>query len=246
MNLLIDIGNTRIKSAVSHGVGLNAQASSVWRDRNPNEVFTSLWHDVSPARVIVSNVAGDTIAEQLRHWCDREEWPKPEFAKSESKSGDLMCAYANPSQLGVDRWVALQGALTITDSAVLVIDCGTATTVDLVTSKKIHRGGAILPGISTMRRALAGGTANLDVPAGQVKAFADNTRDAIAGGTAYTLAGAIDRLAIEAKNLCDESIINIITGGEAELVRPLLFISTQINADLVLLGLEAIAENKLN
>lgn len=246
MNLLIDIGNTRIKSAVSHGHGLSAQTSGVWRDRDSSEVFTSLWRHVLPARVIVSNVAGDTIGEELWQWCVSRGWPNPEFAKSESKSGDLICAYIEPSQLGVDRWVAMQGALTLTKSAVLVIDCGTATTVDLVTSEKIHRGGTILPGVSTMRRALAGGTANLDVPAGKITAFADNTQDAIAGGTAYALAGAIDRLATEAENLCDEPMINIITGGEAELVQPLLFINTQFDADLVLLGLEAISEKKLN
>lgn len=246
MNLLIDIGNTRIKSALSHGGGLSAQTSSVWRDRNSNEVFTSLWRHLAPTKVVVSNVAGDIIGEQLRHWCVSRGWPKPEFAKSESETGGLVCAYIDPSQLGVDRWVAMQGALTLTASAVLVIDCGTATTVDLVTSKKIHRGGAILPGVSTMRRALAGGTANLDVPAGEVTSFANNTQDAIAGGTAYALAGAIDRLATEAKNLCDEPMINIITGGEAELVQHLLFINTQFDADLVLLGLEAIAEKKLN
>lgn len=246
MNLLIDIGNTRIKSALSGGRGLSEQTSSVWRDKSPSEVFARLWSNVSPERVIVSNVAGDRLAEQLQSWCEKQGWSKPEFAKSEARTGDLICAYPKPSQLGVDRWVAVQGALTLTSSAALVIDCGTATTVDLVTSTKIHRGGAILPGISTMRQALAGGTANLDVPEGQVTAYADNTQDAIAGGTAYALAGAIDRLAFEAKGLCDEPMINIITGGEAELVRPLLNISTQLSVDLVLLGLEAIAEKKLN
>ncbi len=242
MNLLIDIGNTRIKSALSDGQGLSGQMSRVWREQPLSDVFSSMWADLSPIRVIVSNVAGDELTGELESWCRDQSWPKPRFAKSEAKTGDLICAYPNPTQLGVDRWVALHGAIKLTSSAALVIDCGTATTVDLVTSKKIHRGGAILPGISTMRRALAGGTANLDVPEGQVTAFADNTQDAIAGGTAFALAGAIDRLACEAMSLCDEPMINIITGGEAELVRPLLNISTQYDADLVLLGLEALLE----
>lgn len=244
MNLLIDIGNTRLKSAISNGKTLDYWRSHAWREQALEEVFTELWSDLKPHRVVVSNVAGDAMEQALESWV-RAYWKiVPEFARTSPQVGDLVCAYSNPEQLGIDRWVAVQAAVSLYDSAVIVVDCGTATTIDLITADRKHRGGAILPGIRTMRRALAGGTANLDVPDGDVTAFANNTRDAIAGGTVYAVCGAIDRLVAEAKQEFAETPEVLITGGEAEMVRTLLATPTKLYPDLVLQGLEVIAKRK--
>ena len=211
-----------------------------------DQLFAELWgnilgSDSAIEQVVISNVAGDAMAQAITGWLASQSAPAPYFAKSEARSGDLICAYPKPEQLGVDRWVAVQAGASLADGAVLVIDCGTATTVDMVTSDHVHRGGAILPGIGTMRRALAGDTADLDVPDGEPVAFADNTRNAIAGGTVYALCGAIERLAEEAKDNFQETPSCLITGGEAEQIRHLLKISTDFYPELVLLGLQVIA-----
>ncbi len=244
MNLLIDSGNTRLKSAMSNGEFLNDRRSHAWRGQALEEVFVELWSDLKPHRVVVSNVAGDAMEQALESWT-REYWGiVPEFARTSPQVGDLVCAYSKPEQLGIDRWVAVQAAVSLFDCAIFVVDCGTATTIDLVTADRTHRGGAILPGIRTMRRALAGGTAHLDVPDGDVTAFADNTRDAIAGGTAYAVCSAIDRLVAEAQREFAEAPEVLITGGEAEMVRTLLITPTKLYPDLVLQGLEVIAKRK--
>ncbi|MCB1756893.1 MAG: type III pantothenate kinase [Gammaproteobacteria bacterium] len=242
MNLLIDIGNTRIKSALDDGAQLTPVRSALWRQTDLPALFDSLWGRLDPQRVVVSNVAGSLIEQSLRDWSGKAFGHLPEFVKTAKKSGPLVCAYPDPTQLGIDRWVALQAAITLSPAGVVVIDCGTATTVDLVTADRVHRGGAILPGIHTMRRALAGGTANLDVDGGNTIAFANNTRDGIAGGTAYALAGAIDRLVNEGLQIFDEAFFNVLTGGEAEQVRPLLKTQTTLEPDLVLLGLAEITK----
>ncbi len=244
MKLLIDIGNTRIKSALSSGQGLYAHRSETWQDKDLDQLFQTLWPDTAPSQIIVSNVAGERIAGNLRQWAKDNLGQAVEYIKTSAKAGGLTCAYPQPEQLGVDRWVAIQAAISLSADAVFVIDCGTATTIDLVTADRQHRGGAIMPGIDTMRRALAGNTARLGVPEGHITAFADNTRDAIAGGTAYALAGAIDRLAEEARERFNEPLQAIITGGEANLVLPLLKLDAQHHPDLVLIGLDIIADRK--
>ena len=244
MNLLIDVGNTRIKSALGQGDALSAHRAQPWRDLDLNEVFAHLWSDhASLARIVVSHVAGEAFERALDDWLWQRFAVRAEFVRSVPHALGVTCAYPDPTQLGVDRWVAVQAAAFLTDRTALVIDCGTATTVDLLTHDKIHRGGAILPGVATMRRALAGDTANLNVPDGHVHAFADNTRDAIAGGTAYAVCGAIDRLAHEAQTTYGDAPIALITGGEAELVRPLLTTPTQLIPELVLQGLAHIAQS---
>jgi type III pantothenate kinase len=243
-SLLIDVGNTRIKSAICKGAVLLNHQSAAWRDKsNLTELFTSLWATLDvPRKVYISCVAGQSMEDELIAWFTKTKASNPVFARTSIKEGALVCGYQKPQQLGVDRWVAVQAAITLTEKAVFVVDCGTATTIDVVTADKVHHGGAILPGISTMRSSLAGGTAHLDVPSGKVVAFATNTQDAIAGGTAYALAGAIDRFFQEAKALFEEPFYGVITGGEALLVQPLLNMPINYNPDLVLLGLQDIAK----
>ncbi|MDO6461919.1 type III pantothenate kinase [Granulosicoccaceae sp. 1_MG-2023] len=246
MKLLIDVGNTRIKSATLDKTGLTPLPAALWRDETePQGLFPGLWQTLQPQSVLISNVGGAQIGGHLQTWANAQ-WPEVavEFVSVSGALGGLRCAYPKPQSLGVDRWVAIRGARARYPAApVLVLDVGTAATCDLLLADGTHRGGAIFPGINTMRRALAGDTANLNVPAGQrVTAFADNTRDAIAGGTAYALAGALDRFAAEAQHCCGADDLQILlTGGEAEAVLPLLQTPLCHVPDLVLEGLAAIA-----
>lgn len=241
MKLLIDIGNSRIKSATSEGGVLSSLPAVAWAEKKLSVLFDDLWDvELKPSTITVSCVAGIKLQEALTDWCCDKWGVRPFYIYSEASYGRVRCAYPDPTQLGVDRWAAVLGAAQLTSSSVLIVDCGTATTVDLLAADGQHQGGAILPGINTMRRALAGDTAALNVPAGDIVPFADNTGNAIASGTAYAVAACIDRYVNEARKICQDDIKILLTGGEAVLVQSLLVHISEHVPELVLIGLGSI------
>ena len=141
------------------------------------------------------------------------------------------------------RW---RGARRHYPGPLCIIDCGTATTIDLLDADGRHCGGAILPGIASMRAALQYRTHDLPM-ADSMKlghsssVFASDTLGAIAGGTRYALAGAIDRIVAQAqvgqREGAQTALHCILTGGEANLVSPLLEGSYTRDGALVLKGL---------
>ncbi|MBR0031454.1 MAG: type III pantothenate kinase [Treponema sp.] len=86
---------------------------------------------------------------------------EPLFIQSGIKTG-LKIRYANPKEIGADRIAAAIGAVNRhPNQNLIVIDMGTATTVDVVTKSKEYLGGAILAGLKISVQALASGTAKL-------------------------------------------------------------------------------------
>ena len=103
----------------------------------------------------------------------------------------LRNGYRNPEQLGSDRWHAMIGARArYADIALLVINAGTATTVDAIDADGRFLGGVIAPGLQMMRAALAQGTARLPLAAGEYVELPDNT-DAAAFAMAVYAGGAV-------------------------------------------------------
>ena len=98
-----------------------------------------------------------------------------------------------------------------------------------------HLGGAILPGIYTMRRSLGKYTSALFAADGEITPFSDNTAGGIAGGTGYASAGAMDRLVMEAEKLAD-SVTTIVTGGESAILESMMMSHVIRDPMLVLKG----------
>ena len=84
--------------------------------------------------------------------------------------------YADPSQLGTDRWAALIGARSICAGACVVVGAGTAVTVDALTATGDFVGGLIIPGLSLMADALARDTARLPRDTGAYTEFRGQRR----------------------------------------------------------------------
>jgi len=214
MILLLDIGNSRIKSA--------------------------RWQDGALARVIACNVAAPALAQRVCNWC-ANRGSAVEWITSTHPVDGLRHSYAQPASLGDDRWMAMAGARHSCPGDLCVVDCGTATTVDIIDSSGLHRGGAILPGVATMRAALSRQTHYLAGVDSAVEAFSSTTGKAIAGGTVYALCGAIERLLAEATRQFEMELTCIVTGGEAELIQPYLQAVFRLDSTLVLTGLSVVA-----
>lgn len=244
MRLLIDAGNTRVKWALT----ASDQALPVWEAEGSVahdglNGLASAWKSHDIQAVWISNVAGDALASQLTqiladaglagsalHW----------FA-SLPVCGGVRNGYREPAQLGCDRFAALIGARHHhPDRDLLVVNAGTATTVDALTADGQFIGGMILPGLGTMARSLAVNTAQLP-PVSEVhleQTLADNTRQAIISGCISAQAGAIARAFSQHPGqlpLC------LLSGGAASFISPHLELPHQLVTNLVLAGLQAAA-----
>lgn len=222
--LLIDLGNTRVKWMWAHGRAIDtgsagqgdidALASAVRAERAPR-----------PVEVLVSSVASPAKAREVRSLCLDCWGLEAQLLRSRTEQGAVRNGYANPAELGVDRWLALVGAADRYGMPLVVWDLGTATTLDAVDGSGRHLGGWILPGPSAMLDGLRSGT-QLNVPAdlrgaGPIEP-GRSTAECIARGVLAAQAGALHQIVT---NLSGRGIGKprlVVTGGAAEVLLPLL------------------------
>jgi type III pantothenate kinase len=236
--LAIDRGNSRLKFAVS-GDGAEGSQSLPFVDEA--EALGVSWKQVRTARgepdcIVISNVAGEragkVLAQSLRVFAAEPRW-----LISAARQCGVTNRYDNPTQLGSDRWAALIGAWARVHGACLVVNAGTATTVDALSAEGEFLGGLIVPGFSMMREALSSGTAALPLTDGHAAEFPRNTADAIWNGCLAAQAGAIERMGkkLPASAAC------LLSGGAAGILRPALNMPASVVDNLVLEGLMHIA-----
>ena len=151
--------------------------------------------------------------------------------------------YCDPQQLGADRWHALIGARArFAHGALLVVNAGTATTVDAIGADGRFLGGVIAPGVALMRASLARGTARLPLAAGRYVAHPDNTDDAICTGVLDAQIGLIVQRLQRIRESVDGAVQVVVSGGNGPLLLGLLrgqagLGTMTLEPDLVLLGL---------
>jgi len=242
MQLLIDAGNTRIKwalAAIDHDVGEgHAMGSVIHADL---EKLKLAWSTHKIERALISNVAGDVVASPLRKILVELNVPESSLTwfRAQKQCAGVRNAYAQPTQLGSDRFASLIGARhRYVGQRLLVVTCGTATTIDALEADGTFIGGMILPGLATMATSLAVNTALLPSvdKADRARVFADNTHDAIISGCLSAQVGAI-MYAYQQRT--DPHARCVLSGGAAQYLGPYLPIPFDAVDNLVLLGLDA-------
>ena len=238
MNLLLDLGNSRLKwVCVENGQFSVVQSLSNSQITCP--ALTSLWCELRPQKIAISCV-GNTALLEIITLTIKQLWGEisPYFAKSQAQACGVVNGYQQPEKLGVDRFLALVAVRQKTHLPVCVIDCGTAITVDILNSHGQHQGGLICAGLSLMKKALAVNTADLPlVEVANPVFFAKDTQTAIFNGTLFAACGLIEKVMTQ----LPENITLFLTGGDA------LQISSQLNrpfcleTDLVLKGLNILS-----
>jgi type III pantothenate kinase len=145
-----------------------------------------------------------------------------------------------PSKTGPDRLAAAAGVVAAGGREAIVVDAGTAITVDVL-SKKGFLGGAIFPGTGLLYRALHDGTAALPLVAGKGAAAGipgRNTRDAIVAGVEEGAAGAVRELVALSRRSVSKNARVWVTGGGGAGLAKRLGKGARYEPDLVLRGLE--------
>lgn len=232
--LLIDAGNTRIKWALADGAAWLRSGAGL-ADELPQQ-FTGL-DDIRQAWV--SNVAGDAVAQQICAACTALP-AQPRFIAAREAQCGVRNGYSDPVQLGSDRWAALIAAWHLVRGACLVVNSGTATTIDALSPEGEFVGGLILPGVDLMQRSLRDATARLQAAQmGEYAPFPLNTADALYSGALQASCGAIER---QHALLCDSGAPVVLSGGAAAALQDRLNVPLRIVDNLVLQGLWLIAQ----
>jgi type III pantothenate kinase len=146
--LLLDIGNTRAKAVIHRQGGLITHPLN---EPLPNDI----------SAVYFASVAGVERVEALKNELALAAAPWVQVASEGHRNG-LQNSYAQPDLMGVDRWLAMLGARQFyLQQPLIVVDAGTALTIDIVGSDGRHQGGWILPGLRLQQQAVTSHTAKV-------------------------------------------------------------------------------------
>jgi type III pantothenate kinase len=242
-DLLVDLGNTRLKWAQSAS-GCWLPGAAVHRDRGIGEVLDDAWAQLErPRRVMLVSVAAPADTGLLELWLNERWGVSAHRARSQPAQLGVVNSYRDPESLGADRWVALLGARGLTARACAIVDCGTAVTIDAMSADGVFAGGVIIPGLHLSRTSLNTGTAGIVAASGDASnCLARATADGVAAGALFGLAGAIDRIVGEQERSLNTELEVFITGGDAPQLMSRLMRAAIDVPDLVLKGLARVAE----
>jgi type III pantothenate kinase len=255
MKLLIDAGNTRIKWAVVNdatewlcsGVLPTAQVNKLAQDIADH--LDKYETDLQDIQIWVSNVAGEDIAHHIRN-IGVGKSPQLHFIAARESQCGVHNGYLQASQLGSDRWAALIAAWHLVQGKCLVVNSGTATTIDTLAEHGEFMGGIILPGVELMQRNLVAATqlklteGEMKLAEGKFAPFPLMSADALYSGAIQASCGAIER---QYGLLDDNNAVLVLSGGAAELLHSQLNhrifnAPLRLVDNLVLRGLLLIAE----
>ncbi len=246
--LLIDVGNTRIKWAWLSGAGKELQGAGAARTSDGLPALPFLDRGEASAGALACNVAGVEIGRKLAGLVLERLAVELVFVRARACACGVTAAYANPLNLGADRWAALVGAHALGPRDYCIVDAGSTVTMDLLLADGRHLGGYIAPGREMSLAAMAKGTAEL---ASRLKDHSHKPRN-LAPATESaeamemgTLAAQLGMIRTGMQTLAGEgggSPVLLLTGGGADdLVATGELPEAQVAPDLVLRGLAALA-----
>ena len=151
--LLLDFGNSAVKGQWWRDGALQSsftcRLGEHWLSR-----LSSILSNIEVTNCVYASVADMQVEKQLLSCLhDILSVDAPVRLRSLEYVAGVQSGYVEPEKLGVDRWLALVGAAAIVQNGApvdkLIVDAGSAITVDLLTKEGKHLGGAILPGFNT-------------------------------------------------------------------------------------------------
>lgn len=213
MNLFVDAGNTRLKWQLVEGkvevaYGVGSFDTSEWIDEISRVA-------VNIKRVAVSTVLSDEKRALLQSRLGAQLDVPVVFHGAEAARGGLISAYSDVSRMGADRWHAMYGAWRRKQSGFVVVDAGSAITVDYVDASGGHLGGYILPGKQMMLRSLKQDAARVSFESVDASAGAPgrSTTECVQHGIVWLWESLIARIGADSARYQIQDIY--ITGGDA-------------------------------
>lgn len=254
MKCYIEAGNTRIKWQI----GPKGEAKALaWNEKSKwaQQLALSAAQSRPVSRIVIASVA----PEPLRYWLAETlaahyaEVPV-QWIKSRARCCGVKLAYPDVSQFGVDRFCALIAARhRCPNQAVVVINAGTAVTIDYMASSGQHEGGLIMPSLAAMKAGLNQLAPNLSNCWGgkpsavraEIGWLATNTADALQLGSRWMLVSALSQtLQAIYEHVAPSPLAVIVGGGDAADLQSMLGPVAQVVEHLALEGVKILARQR--
>ncbi len=211
--LEIDAGNSSLKWRWRGAAAASAA--------NLSRLDADLGDTASPEQVLICSVRGAEFEAELSAWLARKWNLRPRFARVRRECGGVRIQYPDPVDLGADRWLAMLAGYRRARGGCLIVDSGTALTIDMLNADGLHLGGYILPGLRVAQSGLLQNTGIVLPPeSGSVSSAPGNdTGVAVRNGALFMLCSAIQAAArrMAEENRTDATLI--LSGGDAPLLR---------------------------
>ncbi len=219
MLMVMDAGNSRLKWATVKSIkegGLSDIAAETYHDKDKETVINEILSREHPSGLLLVHVLGAVFESSVREHCLKLAI-ELELASTSANSCGITNAYEIPEDLGADRFVGLIAAHhTFPADPVIVIDAGTAVTIDAIDNKGQHLGGLIIPGLQLWSDTLIKNTQLQHIPVEQgLDVFATSTRKGIDNGSLIGLAGAILHVCQSMEQKLKQPVRRILCGGDS-------------------------------
>ena len=238
MRLLVDVGNTQVKYVLQGTKTSSVFSDVIYVDYQTFQNQLSQGEFSQVTEIIVANVHGQEVLESIECWATEKNIACLQVHSSAQAFG-VTSSYHQAERLGVDRWLALIGAKQLyPQQNILIIDAGTATTVDILDVNGQHHGGWIMPGVEVLFSSLLSRT-NKIVASPSASAsleFGTDSSSCLNHGSWAMTIGAIKEAITQANNLL---VLNkvLITGGNAQKIANLIPETCQLEPKLIFHGL---------
>ncbi|MEL6950117.1 MAG: type III pantothenate kinase [Pseudomonadota bacterium] len=239
--LLVDLGNSRAK----WGLWRNGAVAETGTLEHVDSGEAAHWQFADGVeQVLACSVAGVDTNHATAAAIERATGVETVFAETSEEACGVRCGYADPSRLGIDRWMAVLAVAAETDGPALAVDAGTALTVDAVVDAREHVGGFIVPGHDLMSHALTSRTAGIrvDVEQAPERQFGQSTSAAVINGALLALCGTVQQsltLLADRAGVGTDAIVCRFAGGDGRALAEALDRGHEYRPNLVLDGLAA-------
>lgn len=241
MKLLMDFGNSRCKCVLVDEHGWQQVNVLSYQAETPAQSIDTILQTISYQEVTdihVVSVLGASFEMELTNKIKNLAGIEVNFHTTQLAKFGVSLSNTDTSSYGSDRYAALVAAHHDAHGAKIIVDCGTATTVDSLDEQGNHLGGLIIPGAHLMCAVLASKASGISLSKTQrsAKLFNMNTHDAVYSGSIFSLRHGLLGIINEVKQSISNDVSVYITGGESALLN---FSSTEflMRPDLVLEGI---------
>lgn len=235
MNVVfLDLGNTRIKWWSGGMVSACAYDQL-------DQVLNPLFANLGPAgSAVFASVVNDVRRERFLRLATQYPSVRLFECVVTEKAVGVNCGYRDVTRFGVDRWLSVVAGWSLYRKPFVVVDLGTAATLDFVGCDGNHLGGYIVPGLNLGIKALLAGTDNVKVDQHQLRCASrlpgTSTVEAVSHGAVAAIAALIEA-SLVGHQIANPGALLLLTGGDAPLVAQQLQCHYLYKEDLLFTGM---------
>lgn len=248
--VVVDVGNTRARVALARDVSISEAVSVPTKDlgvlADTVQQHRNLLDADAARPILIASVdesAGTRLASALR-----DQLPDDIYIVGDDLPVPVVCDLAPETVTGIDRLLNACAAWSVIQQACIVVDAGTAVTVDFIDGEGVFHGGVIAPGAQLQLNALHSGTdalPDLEFTPPKDDPMGRSTAEAMLHGVAFGLQGLVRTTVEHYAEFYGAFPQVVATGGDAEKLFQNDELIDRIVPDLTVLGMAVAAKRAM-